>query len=125
MMDAQKQERLTHEQVIEAANRMYEASPEMAMKIKTYTEKLEQIVHEQEETIKELSSVYELQFGALNQQLRDQLAKYERVVEAARHLITKARDSKTITGDNGQPDWYEYSAQDFDVLMDAVDSLKA
>lgn len=60
-MDAQTQENLTHEQAIDAANKMYDASPEMAMKIKIYTENLEQIVREQQKEIERLSNENSLQ----------------------------------------------------------------
>lgn len=103
----------------------------------TDRERLLQLVHEQDEDIRQINGYINelvterdnlqeriMSLGIALAASRSIVAKYERVVETAKILIKKARDAKNVTGDNGQPDWYEYSASDFDALMDAVDKLE-
>lgn len=46
------------------------------------------------------------------------------VCDKAKRWISKARQYKVTSGDVGQPDWYEYSQEDADALVDAVDRLE-
>lgn len=83
-------------------------------------EKLKTQLTEQEETISELSSIYEMQYGALNQQLREQLTKYERVIEVAQEIayIQPVYEA-------GRHTLYQLYESDIKPLRDALDSLKA
>lgn len=78
------------------------------------------IINEQEATMSELSSIYELQYGSLNQELRERLTKYERVVEAAKEISETSPEYEA-----GRHTLYQVYEPEMESLRDALNSLKA
>lgn len=122
-MDEQKQEKLKKIELWKT-RRYFESTYEDAG---VNIDFLIQLVREQENTINELSSIYELQYGAFNKDLQRQLEKYERIVESARHWReTRKTGAWSLEGGVKElTNMLKIREAREQALINAVDDLKA